>query len=60
LWSFASPARDRPPFSPPPVSFAIQLANLIHWLRHDPPPPGERQTEDRIVREIEAEEREPS
>jgi hypothetical protein len=51
LPSFAT----RIPFSPPPVPFSIQVANVIRWLRHARPGEGERRLADGIVKRMIAE-----
>jgi hypothetical protein len=48
-WSFTSPNRDRPPGSPPSVSLAAQIANVLGWIAGRRPDLGERSLAGRIV-----------
>jgi hypothetical protein len=48
-WSLTGPNRDRPSSSPPPVSLAAQVANVLGWIAGRRPDSGERLPADRIV-----------
>jgi hypothetical protein len=48
-WSFTGPNRGRPSGSPPPVSLAAQIANVLGWIAGHRPDSGERSPADRIA-----------